>query len=113
MQMSSSKFQKNINRVKTKIHPTTELKILHVYFSFNGNKRSRSFGCSTDVRNGVMKYVRAFQEDYQIYIKKYAYCLGNHVANNDNCYLGFVQPDGQNKCLHKLGPMFSSDLNIG
>ena len=64
--------------------------------------------CVNEIINGILKYIDAFQPNYQKYLKTYAYCMGlvSVFESSENCYKAFQKPRLQNKCFRYLGPLY-------
>ena len=71
--------------------------------------------CTYQIMDGVLKYLKAFQQNFQENIVNYTLCTINKspvmvpIGSGDNCYLAFAYPETQLTCLKELGPLYLRD----
>ena len=77
--------------------------------------REANPSCTYQIMDGVLKYLKAFQQNYQENIVNYTLCAINNspamvpIGSGDNCYLAFAYPETQLTCLKELGPLYPRD----
>ena len=74
--------------------------------------REANPSCTYQIMDGVLKYLKAFQQTYQENIVNYTLCTINNspvmvpIGSGDNCYLAFAYPETQLTCLKELGSLY-------